>query len=376
MRIFFPVALLGLALPMMAQQQPQVLETIVARVNNDIVTLSELNKNRAQLQAELGQRLRGIELSAQVAEKEKDLLRDLVDNLLLVQKGKDLGLNVDTEMVKYQDKLRKDMNLASMEDLEKAVVAQGLNFEDWKANTRNEMIKRQVIGREVSSNIKVSQDEIKKFYDTNKDKMQRPEMVFLRELLISTENKTGPALEAAEKKAADVLAKAKKGDNFGELAAKESDADSAKNGGDIGGFERGKGMAKEIEDAVWSLKKGGVTDIIKVKTGLLILKVEEHTQAGIPPLADIEPQVQDQIYMERMQPALRTYLTKLRNEAYLEVRPGYTDSGAPETLSSAHLIPVDVSPEELTTTVAGAKKGAGKKVYKPWTWVGRSKSKS
>ncbi len=335
-----------------------IVETIVARVNNDIVTLSELNHRRDQMRQELGQRVRGMELQSQIAEQEKALLRDLIDNLLLVQKGKEIGTNVDTEFVKYQDKLRRDMGLATMEDLEKAVTAQGMIFEDWKSNVKNEMIKRQVIGREVGSTIKISQDEIKKFYDENKSK-----------LLISTEGKEGPALAEAEKKAEDALARARKGENFAELAQKVSESESAKNGGDIGGFEKGK-MAKEIETAVFALKKGGITDVMKTRNGLLILKVEEHSQAGVPPLAEAEEFIQNELYTQKMQPGLRTYLTKLRNEAYLEIRPGYVDSGAPETLSSAHLIPVDVSPEDLTTTVAGAKKSGGKRVYKPWTWVG------
>jgi peptidyl-prolyl cis-trans isomerase SurA len=261
------------------------------------------------------------------------------------------------------------MGLPTMEDLEKAVAAQGMIFEDWKSNVKNEMIKRQIIGREVGSSIKISQEEIKKFYDENKNKLERPEMVLLREILISTEGKEGPALEEAQKKADDALARARKGDNFAELAQKVSESESAKNGGDIGAFEKGK-MAKDIETAVFALKKGGVSDVFHTKNGLLILKVEDHTQPGIPQMSEVEEQIQNELYMQKMQPALREYLTKLRNEAYLEVRPGYVDSGAPETLSSAHLIPVDVSPEDLTTTVAGAKKGGGKKVYKPWTWIG------
>src|SRR6266849_6382215 len=113
MRKLFPVALMGLlALSLFAAD---IVETIVARVNNDIVTLSELNRSRETLRQELSQRFRGIELQAQMAQKEKDLLRDLVDNLLLVQKGKDLGVNVDTEFVKYQEKLRKDLGLATLE---------------------------------------------------------------------------------------------------------------------------------------------------------------------------------------------------------------------------------------------------------------------
>lgn len=355
-----------LAVPLVAGD---IVETIVARVNNDIVTLSELNRRRELMRQELTQRLRGIELQGQIAEQEKILLRDLVDSLLLVQKGKEVGVNVDTEFIKYQDKLRREMGLPTMEDLEKAVAAQGLIFEDWKSNVKNEMVKRQVIGREVGSTIKISQDEIKKFYEENKSKLERPEMVFLREILIATEGKEGPALAEAEKRAEDAVARAKKGENFAELAQKVSESESAKNGGDIGGFEKGR-MAKEIETAVFALKKGGVTDVMRTKNGLLILKVEEHTQAGLPPLAEAEEFIQNELYVQKLQPALRAYLTKLRHEAYLEIRPGYVDTGAPETLSSAHLIPVDVSPEELTTTVAGAKKGGGRKVYKPWTWIG------
>src|SRR5260221_2554558 len=213
----FPALLAG---PLFAGD---IVETIVARVNNDIVTLSELNHRRDQMRQELGQRVRGMELQSQIAEQEKALLRDLIDNLLLVQKGKEIGTNVDTEFVKYQDKLRRDMGLATMEDLEKAVTAQGMIFEDWKSNVKNEMIKRQVIGREVGSTIKISQDEIKKFYDENKSKLERPEMVFLREILISTEGKEGPALAEAEKKAEDALARARKGENFAELAQKVSE---------------------------------------------------------------------------------------------------------------------------------------------------------
>lgn len=367
MRKLFPLALTALlALPLVAGD---IVETIAARVNNDIVTLSELNRRRDAMRAELTRSFRGIELQGQIAEQEKILLRDLIDNLLLVQKGKEVGVSVDTEFIKYQDKLRREMGLPTMEDLEKAVAAQGLIFEDWKSNVKNEMIKRQVIGREVGSSIRISQEEIKKFYDENKSKMERPEMVYLREILIATEGKEGPALAEAEKKAEDALARAKKGENFAELAQKVSESESAKNGGDIGGFEKGR-MAKEIETSVFALKKGGVTEIIRTKNGLLILKVEEHSQPGVPTLQEAEEAIQNELYGQKMQPALRTYLTKLRHEAYLEVRPGYVDSGAPETLSSAHLIPVDVSPEELTTTVAGAKKGAGRKIYKPWTWIG------
>lgn len=351
-----------------------VVETIVARVNNDIVSLSELKRSQETLRQELQQRYTGMALRTEQVTREKDLLRDLIDNLLLLQKGKEHGITMETESVKRLDGIRKQMGLGNLEELEKAVTASGGNYDDYKANIRNSMITQNVIGREVGGRIQVTADEIKKFYEEHRKDLERPEQVHLGELLISTAGKEGEALAAAEKKAADLLARARKGEGFAELAQKESEGASAKNGGDIGSFKRGL-MAKEMETVAFGLKKGEISDVLRVKDGLLILKVIDHQAAGLPPLAEVEPEIQEQLYMEKMQPALRQYLTKLREDAYLEVRSGYTDSGAPATLSAAHLIPIDAAPEDTTTTVAGAKRGSGRKILKPWTWPKGSSKK-
>ncbi len=362
-RSFLLIAALALALPAAGGE---VVEMIAARINSEVVTLSELKHSRETLRQELAQRYSGLQLQAELATREKDLLRDLIDNSLLLQKGKEMGLNVDTEVVKRLDRIRRDMGLANMEDLEKAIAESGVSYEDYKAQIRNNLITQQVIGRDVGSRVQVTQDEVKKFYEEHKKELERPEQVRLREVLVSTEGKEGEALEAAEKKAKDLLARLRKGEKFEELAQKESEGASARSGGDIGFFRRGV-MAKEIEDMAFKLKKGEISDLIRIKNGFLILKVEDHQAAGIPPLAEVEPEIQEQIYLRKMQPALRQYLTKLREEAYLEIKQGYVDSGSPATLSFARLIPKDVTPEEMTTTLSEAKRG-GRSILKPWTW--------
>ena len=92
-------------------------------------------------------------------------------------------------------------------------------------------------------------------------------------------------------------------------------------------FKRGT-LAKELEDKTFAMKAGEVTDVIRTKQGYVILKVTDHQMAGIPPLKDVEPKIQDALYYEKLQPALRAYLTKLREEAYIDIKEGYTDSGA------------------------------------------------
>ena len=124
-----------------------------------------------------------------VAEKDKDVLRDLIDQQLLLEKGKDLGITADTEVIKRLDEMRKEMKMDSMEDLEKAATSQGISFEDFKQNLKNQIITQQVISREVGSRMNISKEEMQQFYDEHKSQMEQPEQIRLSELLISTEKK-------------------------------------------------------------------------------------------------------------------------------------------------------------------------------------------
>jgi peptidyl-prolyl cis-trans isomerase SurA len=132
---------------------------------------------------------------------------------------------------------------------------------------------------------------------------------------------------AAEEKAKQLLAAIKAGTKFEDVAKKSSDGPTADQGGELGQFKRGT-LAKELEDLTFGMKPGSVSDVIRTKQGFVILKVNEHTQAGIAPLKQVENRIQEAIYYEKLQPALRTYLTKLREEAYIDLKPGYADSGA------------------------------------------------
>ena len=338
-----------------------IVEEIVARVNNGIITRSEYVRSRDQLKQEVQQQDPS-EADRAFAEKQQDVLRDLIDQQLLLQKGKDLGITGDTELIKKLDEMRKQMNLDSMEDLEKAAQAQGASYEEFKENLRNQIITQRVIGQEVGSKLAMNKEEEQKFYDEHKAELEHPEQVRLSEILVApkppakpngldgkpeppTEAENEAALAAAKAKADDILAQIKKGGDFADLAKKQSDGPSAKEGGDLNYFKRGT-LAKELEDKVFGLKTGETTDVIRTKQGYVILKVAEHQMAGIPTLKEVEPRIQDALYMQKLQPALRAYLTTLRENAYIDYKAGYVDTGA----SSKQTRPV-----ETTTKEAGAK---------------------
>ena len=336
-KLYFSISALLLA--SFAFADSTVIEDIIARVNNQIITRSEFNRAKEQTVNELKQQ-NVSDTDPKFKERDKDVLRDLIDQQLLLEKGKDLGISGDTELVKRLDEMRKQMNLDSLEDLEKAAQQQGVSFEDFKQNVRNNIITQQVIGSEVGRNIKISQQETQDYYNKHKAELERPEAVHLEEILVSTEapqsaNKAGDAapqedpakLQAAEQKANQLLKEIRGGAKFEDVAKKSSDGPTASQGGDLGIFKRGE-LAKELEDKTFTMKTGDVSEVIRTKQGFLILKVAEHYSAGIPPLNEIEPQIQEQIYMQKLNPALRAYLTKLREQAYIDIKPGFVDSGA------------------------------------------------
>ena len=340
----------------------QVVEEIVARVNSAIITRSEFLRSKDQLKDDVKQQ-DAANADKLFGDREKDVLRDLIDQQLLLEKGKDLDITGDTDLIKRLDQMRKDMKLETMEELEKAATSQGISYEDFKQNMRNQIITQKVIGEEVGSHLNIPKEEEQKFYDEHKSEMERPESIRLSEILIAPQkaadkpaqepaqsnaadsgaadsSKTqdaandaakqaadAAALAAAEAKANDLLKQIRAGANFDDVAKKYSEGPSAAQGGDLGGFKRGT-LAKELEDKTFAMKSGDVTDVIRTKQGYVILKVTDHQMAGIPPLKEVEPKIQDALYYEKLQPALRAYLTKLREEAYIYTMPGYVDSGA------------------------------------------------
>jgi peptidyl-prolyl cis-trans isomerase SurA len=306
----------------------KTVEEIVARVNNEIITRSELDKARAAAAEDAKQECQGKcapeQLQADIEDRQKNTLRDLIDQSLLVQRGKDMGLNVEPEVIKRLDQLRQQNKIDSMEDLEKAVTAQGSNWEDFKNNIRNGILTQRVIGSEVGSHITIGKSEIEKYYNEHKKEFVRPEQVALREIEVNTEGKKDTELPDLKKKVETALKRVKDGEDFGEIAKRFSDSSTAKQGGFLGVYKRGE-LSKELEDIVFKMKKNELTDVMDTKQGYLVLQVLERYEAGEQPLTKVENEIMDHLYSQRMEPAMRQYLKTLREQSYVVIKPGYQE---------------------------------------------------
>lgn len=327
----------------------KIIEQIVAKVNNEIITRGELERTRRQIEQELKrQGLSGEKLKQALQEAETHILRERIDHLLLVQKGKDLSINVDTEVSKYMAEIQLQSKITDLDQFQQFVREQtGMSFEDFKQQTKDGILTRHVIQREVGSRIAIPKAELQKYYEEHKNEFLREEQVLLREIFISTEGKDAAGVAAAEKKAKDLAARARKGENFGNLARDNSEAPTAQGFGELGAFKRGD-LKKEIEEIVFKERPRYVTDPLRQPNGFLILKIEERYAAGLQPFEAVENEVMERLYQPRMQPALRTYLTRLRENAFLEIRSDYVDSGAAPGKDTSWRDPAQFKPQTVT----------------------------
>src|SRR5882757_6606772 len=302
-----------------------VVEDVVVHVNDLIISRSDMERAELAL-AQENQQARAT--PAEAAERQKNLLRDMIDKQLLLSRGKELGINADAEVVRRLDEIRKQSKLDTMEDLEKAARQQGVSFEDFKAGIRDNVITQMVVRDEVGRRLLMSRSQEQAYYEAHQQEFTQPEQIKLSEILVPTAADANDAAVAqAQAKAEGIEAKLKAGESFEDLAKANSGGPTAAQGGDLGMYKRGA-LAKVLEDQTFNLKPGEWTTPIRTRQGFVILKVTDHVAAGVAPLKDVEQQVQEGMYAEAMQPALRAYLTKLREDAYINIRDGYVDSGA------------------------------------------------
>jgi peptidyl-prolyl cis-trans isomerase SurA len=341
--------------PAVKPESGKVVEEIIARVNNEIITRSEYDRARDSAEddakAECQGRCTPDQLKADIEERQKNALRDLIDQSLLVQRAKDMGVSVEPEVIKQLDQIRIQNNLDSMEALEKAVSGQRMNWEDFKNNIRNSLLTKRVISSEVGSHITIGEDEIEKYYNEHKKEFERPEQVALRSIEVSTQGKAETEMPDLKKKAETALKRVKDGEDFGEIAKRYSDGSTAKQGGYLGMYKRGE-LSKELEDVVFKMKKNGLTDVMETKQGFLVLQVLEHYDEGEQSLAKVKNEIMDKLYGDRLQPALREYLKTLREQSYVVIKPGYQEiAGA----GNSEIQEVSATPE-VTKSKKGHKK--------------------
>jgi peptidyl-prolyl cis-trans isomerase SurA len=354
--LLFPVLFASLGAPVFAQTKSAVVEEIVARVNNEIITREDLEKARMSLENDVRDACTNCsdeQVRTQIEAKNKDLLRDLIDQSLLTQRAKDDGINVDADVIKRLDAIRLQNKLPDMDALEKAIRDSGQDFEDFKSQLRDQLLTQEIIRKEVGSKIINSHEDAVKYYNEHKSEFVRPETVVLREIFVSTEGKSATEIPELRKKAENLRNRVENnGEDFGEMAKHYSDSSTAKQNGELGVFQRSQ-LDPKIAEKVFALNRNQMTDVMETKTGFEILQVVARYEAGEQTFDKVEGEIENKLYEQKMEPALREYLKTLREDSYLQIKPGYVDTAAVKT---EPIEEVAAAPEKDDSKTKGGKR--------------------
>lgn len=316
------------AFPLAAQQR---IEQIVARVNGDVILKSDVDREIEMRRAEMQQSgLDAARMEKEMAEQSKMVVRDLIDRALLLQIAKEAGLNADQDVEKTLEDLRVERKFATREDLEKAIIKDYGDLEEFKNDIRTKFLTQEVIEHEVYGRMAVTSEEMRKYYDEHNKEFDRPAGVRISEITVLVDRRLPDQVATQRKKIDDAFAAVKKGDEFGEVAEKYSEVATAEKGGDMG-FVAGnlkEQVNEEIAKALEGLEKGQVSNIVEFNDAFTFFKVTDKHNGGILSFELAQGFIRYELLSKAAPEKVRAFLLELRESGFVEVKPGYEDTGA------------------------------------------------
>ncbi len=307
----------------------QVIDEVIAQVNDDVITLSMLKKEtKERIDALKQSGMTEQQAMEEVNKRQAELIATLINEKLLLQKGKELDLatEIEAEVNRRMLQIASEQGITSIEKLNEAMRQSGLNPDDVRRTMRTEMMKQAVLQQEVDRRVYLSPstEEVKKYYDTHPDKFRKPESLKLSEIYLLITGKDEAAVKA---RALELVTQLRAGADFAAIAAANSEREkngertAPKDKGYVGEFDVPQ-LREDLLAALKDIKSGGVTDPIHTSDGFQILRVDERIPAGVTPVFN-DNRVREAMLTER-QPAERDkYLQTLRNEAFIKVTQAY-----------------------------------------------------
>ena len=333
---YFAAAFVGLiifsfsASHVFAQEgEMQVVDEVIAQVNDDVITLSMLKKETKERIDALKQNGMTVQQAIEeVNKRQAELIATLINERLLLQKGKELDLanDIEAEVNRRMLQIASEQGIPSIEKLIEAMRQSGLNYEDVRRTMRTEMMKQAVLQQEVDRRVynTPSPDEVKKYYDAHPDKFRKPESLKLSEIYIGTTGKDEAAVKA---RAVELVTQLRAGADFKALAGANSEREkngertALKDGGFVGEFDVPT-LREDLGEALKNVKAGGVTDPIRTNEGFQILRVDERIPAGAAPVFN-DNRVREAMLTDVQPKEREKYLQTLRNEAFIKVTESY-----------------------------------------------------
>jgi peptidyl-prolyl cis-trans isomerase SurA len=315
-----------------AGTRADVIEQVLVKVNGDIITKTELEQRQV---AALRERLNGQNVDPEMLKNDEQLKKALaeitprvlvnaIDELLLLQHGKDLGLHLGDEQFKQVlNNIRKEQHLEKEEDFLKALAQENMTMDDLRKQLERRMLIEQVQRQEVGSKLTITEEEARQYYAAHPEEFTEPATMTLREILVEVPAASGgagvnvAADDEAQKKIADVRARALRAEDFAKLATEVSASSSKANGGLIGPFSRDD-MSPGLQAMVDKMKPGDITPPVRTPRGYQIFKLESVKAAALQPFDSVRDLISEKVAGARTQTEMKKFLARLRTQAIIE----------------------------------------------------------
>ena len=302
----------------------EIIEQVLVKVNGEIFTKSDLEDRQVVTLRQMGQQVdlksnpTDAALRKALDDITPDLIVNVVDEILVLQRGRELGYTLnDTQFQGYLDSVKRDSKIETEEQFQAALKQENMTLADLRKNIEKTAIMSRVQQNEVLGKVSVSEEEIRRYYEGHAKEFTTPQSITLREIFVNVSGDGPGAEEAARTKAVDIRGRAVGGESFEKLAADLSDAPSRANAGLIGPLSVGD-LSADLQKLLNGMKVGDITQALRAQKGYQILKLESSTKAETLPFDQAREQISQKVFEEKRRGEFEKYLEKLRAEAIID----------------------------------------------------------
>lgn len=318
-KLFF-TAMLALLL-LGAAAAAEVIDRIVAVVNDEVITLSELNRAFEPYAKNIDDTYQGPDKEAMLRKTQAAFLQRMIDQMLIEQEAKKVGPGFDA--IKDEEVMGVINNMlakndVSMETYLKKLAAEGKTLETVKKDIKGQLLRMKLLRREVQSKILVTDQEIGEYYDNHRQDYEGKEAVHIK-LIFLPAGTNQATRKSVREQARQLHARILKGESFEMLAAQYSQGPAAAQGGDIGFVERGV-ILPEVEQAAFSLPVGQISGVIETETGFQIIAVVDKRGAGLKPIKVVREEIKATIEEEKISKKYDEWIVEVRKKYFIDVR--------------------------------------------------------
>lgn len=291
-------------------------DKVIVVVNDETITQGELDMATAALLEKLKTKYSGGELVKEAEKNKKEILNRMIEEKLILSEAKKRKIEASDAEIEVRLKEIKS-TFGSEEEFNEALRQEGVSLNELKQRYADQVKMGKLVEMEVRKKMTINPSETLNYYNLNKEKFREPEEVKLKNILIKSDEKLSG--EDARALAEKILGFLKAGENFDELALKYSKGPNADIGGDLGYVKKGQ-MRKEIEDIVFNLNAGQLSEVVKTHLGYHIFKVEEKKPEGIKELNEAKDEIEKVLFLEKGKQRYKDWIEAIKKNAYISFR--------------------------------------------------------